>query len=81
MGEISKNIYTEPMARTKRFARLLFSRHYQEPSLAMSDHYRPLTQRDLGKSAVEAMQVQLVLDGLTISPEQHARLNAPDHLR
>lgn len=59
------------MSRAKRLLRFLIDRHLSEPTPAMSDHWKPSPQRDVGKSASEAAAVQLVLEGMEGYQSRH----------
>lgn len=66
MGEHSRNIETAPMGATSRIRRIagFVLDHIRSAPDHASDHYRPSSQIDVGKSAAKAADVQLVIEGL-----------------
>lgn len=61
--ESSPNQFTQPFGRLKRAAHAVFD-HITAAPERHSNHYRPSTQRDVGKTAAQAAAVQLVIEGL-----------------
>jgi hypothetical protein len=63
--EQSPNTFTQPISRLKRLSHAIFDRIQSAPD-HMSEHYKPSAQIDVGKTAAQAANVQLVLNGLEI---------------
>lgn len=77
--EQSPNTYVEPMSRLKKIARKIFNQ-LQDPT--PSEHFRPSPQRDVGKTATKAANVQLTIEGLNAGQEWsdfHGTASQPRH--